>query len=203
VGSGTATAQVTAIMSEAVPRYALRAKLENFDAAATTGQWLGLPGLSGRATLVADLTSVGYSPGEVIRRLSGKTMLTIADGGRMALDLKALRGAAGAGLAAEWGKIAKAPMPLDQLEARALIIDGVAFADVMQARSGTTGLGASGRLGLDDGNMEMRLIVKQNVPTDRPIAAADMVGGDVIYLRGPWQEPVVRADDDAPDPQRR
>ena len=203
VNSGTATAQVTAIMTEAMPRYALRAKVENIDAGATTGLWLGLPALSGRATVTAELTSVGYSPSEVIRRLSGKTTLTLADGGRLALDLKALRGAAKAGQAAEWGKLARSPMAIDQLEARALIIDGVAFADVVQARSGTVGLGASGRFGLDDGNMEIRLTVKQNVPTDRAITAADMVGGDIVYMRGPWQEPVVRAEDgDASIPPR-
>ncbi len=195
VNSGTATAQVTAIMTEAMPRYALRAKVENIDAGATTGLWLGLPALSGRATVTAELTSIGYSPSEVIRRLSGKTTLTLADGGRLALDLKALRSAAKAGQAVEWGKLAKSPIAIDHLEAKALIIDGVAFADVVQARSGTVGLGASGRFGLDDGNMEIRLIVKQNVPTDRAITPADVAGGEIVYLRGPWQEPVVRAED--------
>jgi uncharacterized protein involved in outer membrane biogenesis len=195
MASGTATAQVTAIMSEAMPRYALRAKIENVDTSTATALGLGSAPLTGRATLTADLTSIGYSPTEIIRRLSGKTSLSIAEGGRLSLDLKALRSAAAAGDTRDWVKLARSPINIDQLEARALIIDGVAFADVLQARSGTAGLGASGRLGLNDGNLELRLTVKQNVPTDRPLSSIDLVGGDVVYLRGPWQDPVAIADD--------
>jgi hypothetical protein len=47
--------------------------------------------------------------------------------------------------------------------------------------------------------MEVRLTLKQGVPTDRPLAAADMFGGgEIIYLRGPWQEPAVRMEDGDP-----
>lgn len=195
LNSGTATAQVTAIMTEAMPRYALRGKIENIDAAAATSLWLGAPALTGRATLTADFTSVGYSPTEIVRRLSGKTSLSVAEGARLGLDLKALRASAKKGQTQGWGKLAKGQMAIDQLEARALIIDGVAFADVLQARSGTVGLGASGRFGLNDGNMELRLAVKEDVPVDRPLTSSDIVGGEVINLRGPWQEPTVRGED--------
>jgi len=57
------------------------------------------------------------------------------------------------------------------------------------------GLAASGRLGLGDGNMELRVMMKSNVPSDRPLKHSDMVGGEVISLRGPWQEPLVRGED--------
>ena len=199
LNSGMATAQVTAIMSESTPRYALRGKVDNVDAAAASTILLGSAALTGRATLTADLTSVGYSPTEVIKRLSGKASLSIADGGRLALDLKALRTAAKAGETVGWGKLGRSQIGIDHLEARALIIDGVAFADILQARSGAAGLGASGRLGLADGNMDLRLTVKQNLPTDRPLNATDMTGGEVIVLRGPWQEPMVRAEDSEPN----
>ncbi len=196
LNSGNATAQVMAIMSEAMPRYALRGKIENVDAGSMTALWLGAPALSGRATLSVDLTSTGYSPTEIIKRLSGKSGLTVADG-RLAVDLKALRGSAKTGEAPGWRKFAKSQTGIDQLEARALIIDGVAFADTLQARSGTTGLAATGRFGLADGNMDLRLTVKPNVPADRPLQAADMAGGEVISLRGPWQEPFVRLEEEA------
>lgn len=200
LNSGNATAQVMAIMSEAMPRYALRGKIENVDAGAMTALWLGTPGLSGRATLTVDLTSTGYSPTEIVKRLSGKSSLTVADG-RLALDLKALRGAAKAGEAPGWLRLAKSHIGIDQLEARALIIDGVAFGDVMQARSGSMGLAASGRFGLADGNMDLRLATKSNVATDRPLQAADMSGSEVISLRGPWHEPFVRLEEEATPPR--
>ena len=200
LNSGNATAQVMAIMSEAMPRYALRGKIENVDAGSMTALWFGAAALSGRATLSVDLTSTGYSPTEIIKRLSGKSGLTVADG-RLAVDLKALRGSAKAGEAPGWRKFAKSQTGIDQLEARALIIDGVAFADTLQARSGTTGLAATGRFGLADGNMDLRLIVKPNLPADRPLQAADMTGGEVISLRGPWQEPFVRLEEESIPPR--
>jgi len=200
LNSGTAKAQVMAIMSEAMPRYALRGKIENIDAGSMTALWLGTAGLSGRATLTADLTSTGYSPTEIVKRLSGKSSLTVVDG-RLATDLKALRGAAKAGEAPGWRKLAKSQTGIDQLEARALIIDGVAFADTVHARSGSTGLFASGRFGLADGNMDLRLVVKPNVPADRPLQAGDMTGGEVISLRGPWQDPLVRLEEEAALPK--
>lgn len=200
LNSGNVSAQVTAIMSEAMPRYALRGKIENVDAGPLTALWFGTPGVSGRATMNVDLTSTGYSPTEVIKRLSGKANLTVADG-RAAVDLKALRAAAKAGTPPEWRKLANSQTGIDQLEARVLIIDGVAFADNLQARSGSVGLTASGRFGVADGQMDMRLIMKQNVPADRRLQPADLLGGEVISLRGPWQEPVVRLEEEAIPPR--
>ena len=43
--------------------------------------------------------------------------------------------------------------------------------------------------------------MKSNVPTDRPLQAADMSGGEVISLRGPWQEPFVRLEEEAAPPR--
>ena len=196
LNSGTASAQVTAIMSEVLPRYALRAKLENVEVGPAGMQLFGSAPLAGRATLAVELTSSGYSPPEIIGRLSGKAGLTMPDGARMALDLKALHEAAKArGAVRGWGKLAKSHSTVDHLQARALIIDGIAFAEEMHARAGSMGFSASGRLGLGDGNMELRVMLKSNVPSDRPLKHTDMLGGEMVSLRGPWQEPLVRGED--------
>lgn len=196
LNSGTASAQVTAIMSEAMPRYALRAKLENVDVAPMTAQLFGASPLSGRATVTVELTSSGYSPPEIIGRLSGKAALTMPEGGRLALDVKALHETAKArGVVRGWGKLGQALSGVDHVEARALIIDGIAFAEDVHARAGSMGIAAAGRLGLNDGNMEMRLLVKPNVQSDRPSKFTDIVGGELVTVRGPWQEPVLRGED--------
>ena len=57
---GTLSAQVTAIMTEAVPRYAVRAKVESLEMGPATARLLGSPALTGRAGLTFDLTSTGY-----------------------------------------------------------------------------------------------------------------------------------------------
>jgi AsmA protein len=194
--SGTASAQVTAIMSEALPRYALRAKLENVEVGPAAAQLFGAAPLTGRATVTVELTSSGYSAPEIVGRMSGKAGLTMSEGGRLALDLKALHETAKTrGAVRGWTKLAKSPSSVDRLEARVLVIDGIAFAEEMRARVGGVGLAASGRLGLGDGNMEMRVMMKSNVPSDRPLKHSDMVGGEMISLRGPWQEPLVRGED--------
>jgi AsmA protein len=191
LSSGTLSAQITAIMSEVVPRYVLRAKIENIETGPASMLILGVAALNGRATVTADLTSTGYSLHEVTRRISGKATLTMPEGGRVALDMKALREAAKAGTRG-WARLARSPASVEQLEAHALIFGGVAFADLIRARSGNLSLAASGRLALDDGNMDLRLTWKSNHPADRPPQPAD--GGETLSLRGPWYDPIVRGE---------
>jgi AsmA protein len=192
LNSGTLSAQVTAVMNETVPRFALRAKAENIETAPASVLLLGAAALAGRATLSADLTSSGYSLSEIVRRLSGKTALAMPEGARLALDLRALREAAKAG-SRGWRQLAKSHVAVDRLEAQALIKDGVASVDALQARSGNLTVTASGRLGLDDANMDVRLTLKP----------ADLTGGETVSLRGPWYDPILRGEDPDPaDPAR-
>jgi AsmA protein len=190
---GTLSAQVTAIMSEAAPRYALRAKVEKLEVGPVSAMMTGAFALSGRATLAVDLTGTGYSLADVAKRLSGKAALTMPEGGRMALDLKALRTKAKAG-ARGWAELAKSPTSLDKLEARALIIEGVAFTEAVQARAGDVALALTGRLGIADGNMEARLLLKAGAPPDQPLRLADATV-ETLTLRGPWVSPEVRGED--------
>jgi AsmA protein len=191
--AGTLSAQVTAIMSEAAPHYALRAKIDKLDAAAASALLLRAPALSGSGTLSFDVTSTGYSLAEVTRRLSGKAELTLPEGGRLGLDLKAVRASAREGTRG-WAGLAKTPTSLDKLEARALIIDGVAFAEGVQARAGDIALALTGRLGLVDGNVDARLMWKSGVPPNEPLKLSDSAA-EAVNLRGPWSKPDVRGDD--------
>jgi AsmA protein len=194
---GSLSAQVTAIMSEAVPSYGLRAKVESLDVgAAASAVWAGPPALTGKGTLAVDLTARGYSLADIARRLSGSATLAMPEGGRMALDLKAVRAAAKAG-GRGWDDLAKSPTHLDRLELRTLIIDGVAFAQDVQARAGDVALGMTGRLGIVDGNMEARLMLKAGAPPNQPLRLTD-TSVDTVTLRGPWMNPEVRGEDDAP-----
>jgi hypothetical protein len=191
--SGSLTAQVTAIMSEAAPRYALRAKVEDMDAGQACTRLLGTPALSGRATVALDLTSTGYTLNEIAKRLSGKASLSMPEGGRLALDLKAVHQAAKGGMHG-WAALAKSHTDVQRLEARALIIDGVAFAEEAQARAGDVALALAGRFGLVDGNMDARVIMKSNLPPDQPLKPTD-TGAETMSLRGPWPHPALYRDD--------
>ncbi len=148
--SGTASAQITANTNELVPRYALRGKIENFEAGHAGAALLGSTLLNGRSTLSLDLSSAGQTPAEVLRGLSGKAALIMAEGARLALDLKALR-AAKSGTPPGWGLLAKGQTALDQVEARTVIRDGVLIGDTVLARSGGMGISATGRVDLVEG----------------------------------------------------
>ena len=195
--SGTLSAQVTAIMSEAAPRYALRAKIEKLEIGSVSAVVAGAPALSGQATLAVDLTATGYSLADLAKRLSGKATLAMPEGGRMALDLKALRAAAKTGVRG-WAELAKSPTSLDRLEARALIIEGVAFTEEVQARAGDVALMLTGRFGIADGNMDARLMLKAGAaPPDQPLRLVD-AAVETLTLRGPWASPEVRGEDGEP-----
>lgn len=191
---GTLSAQVTAIMTEAVPRYAVRAKVENLEMGPATAKLLGSPALTGRAGLTFDLTSTGYSLTELTRRLSGKAALSMPEGGRLSLDLRAMRQAAKAGQRG-WAALARSHTNVDRLEARSLIIDGVAFAEDIQARAGDLALTLAGRLGLVDGNMDARLLLKPGAPSDAPQRTPEAGASEAVTLRGPWPDPMLRAED--------
>ena len=103
------SAQVTANTNEIVPRYTLRGKVENFEAGPAGAALFGATVLTGRSTLSVDVEGAGQTPAEVLRRLSGKAALTMAEGGRVGLDIKALRTAAKANGAAGLGAAGQGP----------------------------------------------------------------------------------------------
>jgi AsmA-like C-terminal region len=202
LNSGTLSAQVTANMSEVVPTFALRAKIENIETGPTSALLLGTTALAGRASLSADLKSSGYSLSDVVRRLAGTTRLAMPEGGRLALDLKALREGAKAG-SHGWRTLAKSHISVDRLQAQARFVDGVAHLDAVEARSGALALTASGRLGLDDASVDLRLTLKPDAPADLPPKPGDITSNETVSLRGPWRDPVLRneqADPAAPPP---
>jgi AsmA protein len=194
VHGGKVNAQVTVNSNEIIPRYTVRGKIENFDAGTATTALLGSAIVTGRSTLSVDLQGVGQTPTELLRRLSGKVALGMADGGRVGLDMRSLKAAATAGVSPGWGPLAKAQTTIEGLEARAFIRDGVLFTEALQARSGTAAVGASGRVDLAERTLDLRLQMKPGVPTDRPLGTVDMVGAESVTVRGLWQEPFVRAD---------
>jgi AsmA protein len=199
---GKASAQITANINEMVPRYTLRGKLESFDAGSAGAALFGATVLTGRTTLSVDVEGIGQTPTEVLRRLSGKATLSMPEGGRIAMDMKALRTAAKANGPAGWGLLAKGQTNLELVEARALIRSGVLLTEMVQARSGAVGFAASGRVDLTERTLDLHLSMKPGVPTDRPLKASDMAGAEGVTMRGSWHEPFVRGEEPDADAPR-
>ena len=199
---GKASAQITANSNEIVPRYTLRGKVENFEAGPAGAALFGATVLTGRTTLALDIAAAGQTPAEIVRRLSGKASLTMAEGGRLGLDIKALRAVAKASGPPGWGLLAKGRTSLEQIEARAVIRGGVLLTELVQARAGTTGFAASGRVDLAERTLDLHLAMKPGVSTDRPLKAADMAGAEGVTMRGSWHEPFVRGQEPDADASR-
>ncbi len=191
LGSGTLSAQITAIMSETVPRYALRAKIESIEAGPASTLLLG-------ATVAHRARHRHRRPDE--HRLlaardhrppAGKASLALPEGGRVALDAKALTQAAKTGTRG-WAKLARSPASVDKLEVQARHhTTAMAFPEKVEVRSGNLTLAASGRLGLDDGYMDVRLTWKSIPQADQSPKPTD-AAGETVSLRGPWYAPIVR-----------
>jgi AsmA protein len=200
IGGGRISAQITADMTKWTPRYALRGKIEDFEIGPTTMGLFGCDFLTGRSTLAFDVASTGQSAGDVMRRLSGRVTMTMPEGGRLAVDVSALRQQGTSNSLVGWGPAAKGQTSFDQLEARAIILDGVVVAEAVQGRSGVLGLAATGAINVSEHKLDVRLHMKPNVPIDQPIKLADILAGDSVSLQGPWHEPVIRVEDATPLP---
>lgn len=196
LANGMASAQITTETNDFVPHYTVRGKIENFEPGPVATAVLGAPVLTGTTLLTVDLASSGRTPAEVLRRLSGKVSLAAPEGGKLGFDLKALRAPGKDSPAPGWGAFGKASTSVDQLEARALIVEGILTMDALRARAGTTALGAKGSIDLAERTMDLRLISKPNVPAierGKPVPPVDMTGAETVSVRGSWQAPVVRA----------
>jgi AsmA protein len=196
--SGNASGQITADTTGLVPRYSVRGRIDDLDAATATAAVFGPTLLSGRATLFADLAGTGQTPAELLRQLSGKATLTLPEGGKVLLDVGALRAAARDRLPAGWGTIARGQTAVEPFEAKAMVDNGVIVPEVARVRVGGFDLGAGGRIDMVEQTLDLHLLVAPAAPYDRAGSTADTASA-MIALRGPWHSPIVRTED-APVP---
>jgi AsmA protein len=194
LATGTASGRLTADMTEFVPRYALRGKVDNFEPAAATAVAGGVPMLSGRSALKVELKAAGQTPTEVLRSLSGKIGLSLSESGKLGVDVRAMRAAADASL--NPGQLLKAATSIDTLEARASVVGGVVVGEQMQAKTAGLNISASGSADLLDRTLDLRLTVAPAAAADKsPEAAAT-----VLSVSGPWNDPLVRRAPPVVDP---
>jgi len=48
---------------------------------------------------------------------------------------------------------------------------------------------------LSERTLDLNVLLKSNVPADRPLKMSDMAGGEGVTVRGPWSGPYVREQD--------
>jgi len=90
VDGGRAGGQVTVDMSGEVPRYSIRAKAEGLDATRSLAMPLQPGWLQGKVNVSVDVSGVGQTVGELLHDLAGRAAITVPQGGRMAIDMRAV-----------------------------------------------------------------------------------------------------------------
>jgi len=186
--TGTASGRMTADVKEFPPRYALRGKIDNFEPGPATAMLTGLPMLSGRSLLKVEVKTAGQTPAEVLRGLSGKVAISMAESGKLGLDVRAIRSAAETIPSAS--QLVKSATSIDALEARATIVDGLLVAEHVQARAGGLNIGASGSANLLDHTLDLRLSVQPTPAADKSVPSMEASAG--LSISGPWAQPAVR-----------
>lgn len=191
LGAATASLQLTADTNEMVPRYTLKGKVQNLDAAQSASALLSGATWSGKGAIAIDVTGAGQAPSEVLRSLSGKAALQMPAGARIPVDIKALRGLVKQAPATGWGAFLKGQTQLDLVDLRLTLGNGVATVETPQARSGSNAFAMSGTLNLPEAELDLRIASRASAPQDRPLRSADFLGADVVRLSGPLSSPVL------------
>jgi uncharacterized protein involved in outer membrane biogenesis len=133
-----------------------------------------------------DLSGSGGTVSDVLASLTGKLSLSLTEGGRLGLDLRALRYAAQRSTVTGWAAAGKGQTPLEHLDARLAVHNGIVMAEQLQARGGGLAIGGTGNANLAGRTLDLTL--RFNSPTAGERLPA---GGDAIVLSGPWANPVI------------
>lgn len=168
------------------PRYGLSGKLEGVEAGRLLQRTLGRNPLQGRADISMNLTTAGDTSEELVAGLRGKGQIDMRAGGRLGLDLKALAQSAKRGEVHGWQAAGIATTGLDGLSLRLDVQQGVVYAAILQAKSGTTTFSGGGAIDLPVQTLDFTLSVGTTDPALRSTVS------DVLVLKGPWSAPVAR-----------
>jgi len=196
-GSG----QIRIDMAGANPNYGLQAKLEAADVGNAIKAVFGHPTVQGRGALTADLTASGNTGDMLLRSLAGKLAVSLAEAGRIGLDINKLTATDSETVdTAAWQNASMRAITVDKLDARFTVANGVLRAQSAGAVSGERALKAEGAIDLIARDLDLVFSV-----SDAPKAASTVGSietGSVIVrgaprntigVYGPWTAPTVRS----------
>jgi AsmA protein len=188
VEGGSFGGVIGADMSGPLPRYMLRGRLENVDAGRSLAGLLHRNPLQGRSTISLDVTGSGSDVADVLRTLSGKASITLNEGGRLGLDLRALLYAAQRADVVGWAAAGKGQTALEQLDARVNVAGGIATAEMLAAKSAGLVVSGSGSVDIANRLLDVTLEFSNAAPVDRTVQ------GNRLLLTGDWTSPSIRVD---------
>jgi hypothetical protein len=174
------------------PSYDIRGKLEDLDIGRAAQAIFGHATIQGRGNAIIEISATGDTGTSLLNSLSGKLSVTMADGGSIGLDIDQLSAAVTSPEAQNtWTTASTGTMPVDHLDARFAVVNGVIRTERVWATTGERAVEAEGAINLSARMLDLSLVIG-----DRPAAdAAEDARPEprvVINMRGPWKEPSLR-----------
>jgi hypothetical protein len=174
------------------PSYDIRGKLEDLDIGRAAQAIFGHATIQGRGNAIIEISATGDTGTSLLNSLSGKLSVTMADGGSIGLDIDQLSAAVTSPEAQNtWTTASTGTMPVDHLDARFAVVNGVIRTERVWATAGERAVEAEGAIHLSARMLDLSLVIG-----DRPAAdAAEDARPEprvVINMRGPWKEPSLR-----------
>jgi AsmA protein len=187
------------------PSYDVHAKLESIDLGQAGKAIFGHPTIQGRGDVIVDLTADGDSGDSLLRSLDGKLCVTVDEGGQLGVDVNQLVTAATSSQQALlWRAAASTAIPIDRLDARFAVVNGVIRTETAQAMAGARAMKADGAIDLPGHSLDIELAIGDRARAD---AGEDVKPAprEVIDLRGPWVQPTLQpvAAPGTPNPQQQ
>ncbi len=187
--------QIRIDMSGVNPNYSAQAKFEAADVGRSVEAVFGHPTVQGRGSITVDLNASGNSGESLLSSLDGKLSVSLAEGGRVGLDINKLAAADSEPLAAAaWNEVSTGAITVDKLDARFAVANGVVSMQSAEAVSGERTLKAGGTISLPERTLDLLLAVS-NVA--KPAAETTETGSlpqkprEFIRMRGTWSSPTI------------
>jgi AsmA protein len=189
--------QIRIDMSGANPNYGVQAKYEAPDVGRSLQAMFGHATVQGRGAVTVDLTAAGNTGESLLGSLAGKLCVTLAEDGRIGLDVNKLTASASTsspeGL---WKDVSASAISVDQLDARFIVADGIIRTQSAEAISGERALKAEGSIGLLEKRLDMKLTVGDVTQTlgekDAP-SRVTLRPREIISVDGPWSAPAIHS----------
>jgi len=124
LGGGKGSAQASADVSLAQPRFDWRARFTGVDSAKLTTYLVGAPVLSGPATVQAEMTAEGGDAARLGESGHGTIGVRLGEGGRLPLDMKTLFATTTPPSVPGWEPWTRSPTSFESLEAKLVIQNG-------------------------------------------------------------------------------
>jgi len=185
---GTGEGQFNVDMTGTDPRYTLRADFSGIDLETLASPQFGATAVDGAGDIHLDLNAAGSSEMEVMRSLAGTVSVTIAEGGRIGLDLEALPRVASAPPGQGWGAAAEGDTTVREFAARFTAANGVLTAADVKGTTADRAIDITGTIDVDKSAVDLLLSIANGKDAAEP---GKPVG--VFRVHGPWSAPAISA----------